>query len=284
MGDDATLLAGRLGLRDDALTDAAFTAEYPFAHRFAKIAGWNMHYFDTASDGSDGEPVVMVHGNPTWSYFYRTLAKRLAADGFRCLAMDHIGCGLSDKPQKYPYTLDRHIDNLDEWLAQALPGGEAFNLVVHDWGGPIGMGLALRHPERVRRVVVLNTSAFALGAMPRRITVCRVPWLGALLVRGLNAFAGGAAKMTTCPSLQQLGEPRRCAPFRAGHSAHGAGAFRRALRRHRRPPRLRARGKADAHPVGHARLVLHPLLPRPVEKSLPLRRSGRIRERGALSS
>ncbi len=197
MAEGAAPLAGRIGLGGNALLDRAFTDEYPFEHKYAKAAGWNMHYFDTGS----GEPVVMVHGNPSWSFLYRNLAKKLCAAGFRCLAPDHIGCGLSDKPQKYPYTLDRHIENFGEWIGQALPASETFNLVVHDWGGPIGMGYAVRHPERIRRVVVLNTSAFASGSMPRRITLCRVPWLGALLVRGFNAFAAGAARMTTVKPL-----------------------------------------------------------------------------------
>ncbi len=179
--------------------DDAFLREYPFERRYAKVGGWNMQYFDIGS-GDSGEPVVMVHGNPTWSFFYRNLAKNLSAAGFRCLAPDHIGCGLSDKPQEYRYTLDQHIDNLARWIGQTLPSGQ-FNLIVHDWGGPIGMGFAVRHPERIKRVVVLNTSAFATGTMPLRITICRVPTLGALLVRGLNAFAGLATKLTTVKPL-----------------------------------------------------------------------------------
>ncbi len=187
-------------LADGKLLDSDFKQEYPFDHRYARVNGWNLHYFDVGA----GEPVVMVHGNPTWSFFYRNLAKRLSG-GFRCLAPDHIGCGLSDKPQKYPYTLDNHIDNLAAWLDQALPpsgeDGGKFNLIVHDWGGPIGIGFAVRHPERIRRIVVLNTSAFTAGAMPWRITLCRVPWLGQALVRGLNAFAGLATRLTTLKPL-----------------------------------------------------------------------------------
>lgn len=179
------------------ITDEAFIREYPFEHRYAEVGGQKMHYFDAGT----GEPAVMVHGNPTWSFFYRNLAKTLSAAGFRCLAPDHIGCGLSDKPRNYPYTLDQHIDNLDDWLKHVLPNGEPFNLIVHDWGGPIGMGVAVRRPERIKHVVILNTSAFATGTMPLRITICRVPTLGALLVRGLNAFAGGATKMTTVKPL-----------------------------------------------------------------------------------
>ena len=200
--NDEKLWAKRIGLDENAFRNEAFRNEYPFEHKYAKVRGWNMHYFDTGA----GEPVVMVHGNPTWSFFYRNLAKSLRGS-FRCLAPDHIGCGLSDKPQKYPYTLDNHIDNLADWIDQALPasgdGGGKFNLVVHDWGGPIGMGFAVRHPERIKRVVVLNTSAFTAGTMPWRITICRVPGLGQVLVRGLNGFAGLATKLTTVKPLPE---------------------------------------------------------------------------------
>ncbi len=170
---------------------------YPFTqNRLALDAANRLHYVDEGN----GEPVVMLHGNPTWSFFYRNLILGLK-DKFRCLALDHMGCGLSDKPQDYPYTLQKHIDNLSRWIEAVLPPagaeGGAFNLVVHDWGGPIGIGYAARHPERIRRIVVLNTSAFSAGTMPLRIRLCRAPLLGEVLVRGLNAFAGLAARMTT---------------------------------------------------------------------------------------
>jgi haloalkane dehalogenase len=168
------------------------TILYPFAPHHVSLDGNRLHYIDEGK----GEPVVMLHGNPTWSFFYRNLVLGLR-DTFRCLALDHMGCGLSDKPQSYDYTLQKHIDNLSRWIDATLPDGERFNLVVHDWGGPIGIGYAARHPERIRRVVVLNTSAFTAGTMPLRIRLCRVPVLGEFLVRGLNAFAGGAAYMTT---------------------------------------------------------------------------------------
>ncbi len=197
---DGLLCAKRIGLNENALRDEEFRREYPFDHRYARVNGWNLHYFDAGS----GDPAVMVHGNPTWSFFYRNLAQRLQ-DSFRCLAPDHIGCGLSDKPQNYPYTLDNHIDNLGAWLDQVLPvsgpDGGKFNLIVHDWGGPIGMGFAVRHPERIKRIVVLNTSAFTAGTMPWRIKICRVPWLGQALVRGLNGFAGLATRLTTIKPL-----------------------------------------------------------------------------------
>lgn len=133
----------------------------------------------------------MLHGNPTWSFYYRDLILGLR-DRYRVIAPDHMGCGLSDKPQDYPYTLATHIDNVERLIDHL--GLADFTLVVHDWGGAIGFGYAMRHAERVRRFVVFNTAAF-LGRVPLRILACRTPLLGALAVRGLNAFAGAAVVM-----------------------------------------------------------------------------------------
>lgn len=188
--------AARIGLSREDVEDSDFRQLYPYADHFADIGGQQMHYLDVGS----GEPVVMLHGNPTWSFFYRHLVDGLA-DTHRCLVPDHIGCGFSDKPADYRYTMDTHIDNLAAWLDTVLPDGQQFNLVVHDWGGAIGMGYAVRHPERIKRVVILNTSAFIDGTMPLRIKLCRVPGLGAVLVRGFNLFAGLATLMTTVKPL-----------------------------------------------------------------------------------
>ncbi len=143
-------------------------------------------------DEGCGLPVVMVHGNPSWSYLYRNLVASLR-DRYRCIAPDHLGCGFSDKPQAYPYRLVNHIDNLERLLESLQV--ERCILVVHDWGGAIGLGWAGRHPERVAGVVVLNTAAFRSPRIPLRIAVCRWPLLGPLLVRGLNGFARAATVM-----------------------------------------------------------------------------------------
>ena len=147
-----------------------------------------MHYIDKG----EGPVVLMLHGNPTWSWMYRNLVQALAPH-FRCIVPDHIGCGLSDKPQDYPYTLSRHIRNV-RLLLEKL-GVEDFSLVAHDWGGAIGTGLAGRMPEKVRQIVLFNTGAFPSQEIPLRIAVCKVPYLGALLIRGGNAFAGMAVHM-----------------------------------------------------------------------------------------
>jgi haloalkane dehalogenase len=142
----------------------------------------------------------MVHGNPSWSYLYRNLVSALC-DRYRCIVPDHLGCGFSDKPQRYPYRLGNHLDNLDHLLAALVPDGPV-RLIVHDWGGAIGMGWAGRHPEQMAGAVVLNTAAFPSPRLPLRIAVCRWPLLGALLVRGLNGFARAAVHMAVTRRLR----------------------------------------------------------------------------------
>ncbi|RMG09442.1 MAG: alpha/beta fold hydrolase [Planctomycetota bacterium] len=137
----------------------------------------------------DAPPMLMLHGNPTWSFYYRNLVKAFAGD-FRCVVPDHMGAGLSDKPQRYPYTLAQHIENVQEVTDRLVL--RDVTLVVHDWGGAIGMGWAVRNPERVRRIVVLNTAAFRSQRIPFSIDLCRLPGFGALCIRGLNAFARAA--------------------------------------------------------------------------------------------
>ena len=169
--------------------DASSLAEYPFQPCFIEVnGGHRLAYLDEGQ----GPAVVMVHGNPSWSYLYRNLVSGLC-DRYRCIVPDHLGCGFSDKPAEYPYRLQNHIDNFER-LLEAL-GIERCILVVHDWGGAIGMGWAGRHPERVAGVVVLNTAAFRSNRLPLRIAICRWPLLGSLLVRGLNVFARAATFM-----------------------------------------------------------------------------------------
>lgn len=171
------------------MTAPRLLAEFPFTPRFLEVDGHRLAYLDEGS----GPPVVMVHGNPSWSYLYRNLVTALC-DRYRCIVPDHLGCGFSDKPQHHPYRLGNHLDNLDHLLAALVPDGPV-RLIVHDWGGAIGMGWAGRHPERVAGAVVLNTAAFPSPRLPLRIAVCRWPLLGALLVRGLNGFARAAVYM-----------------------------------------------------------------------------------------
>lgn len=169
-----------------------FAAEYPFEPRFLDVGGASLHYVDEGP--RDADPILFVHGNPTWSFLWRKLIASFSAR-LRCVAPDHIGCGWSDKPEDYPYTLEQHVANLVK-LVETLDL-KRITLVVHDWGGAIGMGLATRFPERIARLVVMNTAAFTGGKAPLRIRVCRTPLFGALAVRGFNAFAAAARLMAT---------------------------------------------------------------------------------------
>lgn len=162
--------------------------DYSFASQFVQIPGGRLHYLDEGQ----GQAVVMLHGNPTWSYFYRHLVQALS-DRFRVIVPDHIGCGMSDKPQDYNYCLENHINNIS-YLVDSLDISR-FSLVMHDWGGAIGMGYASRHSERIERLVILNTAAFRSQRLPLRIRLCGWPLIGALIVRGLNGFAWPATFM-----------------------------------------------------------------------------------------
>jgi cis-3-alkyl-4-acyloxetan-2-one decarboxylase len=170
-------------------------AEYPFApKRFATPAG-TLSYLD---EGQGDEAVVMVHGNPTWSYFYRNVVRALSPR-IRCIVPDHLGCGLSDKPQDWDYTLPNHIANLRALLDSLKL--RRIHLIVHDWGGPIGLGALLPQADKLGRVVILNTAAFADTVIPARIRFCRFPLLGELVVRGSNGFAWPATWMAVAKPL-----------------------------------------------------------------------------------
>ncbi len=168
---------------------------YPFTpHRFQVRPGLSMSYLDEGP--RDGEVVVMLHGNPSWSYYWRQLVAGLS-DRYRCIVPDHIGMGLSDKPDdsRYAYTLQSRVDDLDALLAHLGVTGP-MTLAVHDWGGMIGFGWALSHAEQVKRLVITNTAAFPLPAakpMPWQLSLGRDSKFGAFIIRAFNAFSAGAS-------------------------------------------------------------------------------------------
>jgi haloalkane dehalogenase len=156
--------------------------------------GLRLHYIDEGA----GDPVVMLHGNPTWSFYYRHLIDELR-DSHRVIVPDHIGCGLSDKPDdsRYDYTLSRRVEDLEALLDHLCLDRE-LTLVLHDWGGIIGMTYAARHPERIARLVVCNTAAFHIPAgksLPRVLSIFRDSPAGGWLARGLNLFVRGTIWM-----------------------------------------------------------------------------------------
>ncbi|MEO5565325.1 MAG: alpha/beta fold hydrolase [Luteimonas sp.] len=158
----------------------------------------------------EGEVVVMLHGNPSWSYYWRRLVLGLRdpapGKAYRCIVPDHIGMGLSDKPDdapdampRYDYTLQSRVDDLDT-LLDTLGITGPVTLVVHDWGGMVGFGWALSHMAQVKRLVILNTAAFPLPRakpMPWQLSMGRDSRLGGWLIRRFNLFARGAAWLGT---------------------------------------------------------------------------------------
>ncbi|SIT81002.1 alpha/beta fold hydrolase [Pontibacter indicus] len=128
---------------------------YPFAHHTLQLQTGQMHYVDEGQ----GEPIVFVHGTPTWSFVWRQQIKALSRT-HRCIAPDHLGFGLSDKPMNFAYTPEAHAHNLEQLIDQLQL--KDITLVVHDFGGPIGLSYALKHPENIRRLVILNTWMWSL--------------------------------------------------------------------------------------------------------------------------
>ena len=176
-----------------SLTADSWRIEYPFAQHFLELEpNVRMHYVDDGPNDNDASTILCVHGNPTWSFYYRSIISRFRHT-HRVVAIDHVGCGLSDKPQHYSYSLAQHTTNLvrliDELDLQKI------TLVIHDWGGAIGLGAAIERIERFRGLLVLNTAAFPPPYVPRRIAACRIPLLGSWAIRYANAFARAAIYM-----------------------------------------------------------------------------------------
>lgn len=163
---------------------------YDFDSHYVNIAEGRIHYVDEGS----GPTLLMVHGNPTWSYLYRHMIHGLK-DKFRCVAIDQLGFGLSDKPADADYSVRAHNRRLGEIIEQI--GLEKFTPVVQDWGGPITLRWAVDHKDRIERLVILNT----IGFVPKRedlnltkiwalglLGSLKTPLLGELLIRGLHLF------------------------------------------------------------------------------------------------
>jgi cis-3-alkyl-4-acyloxetan-2-one decarboxylase len=185
---------------------------YPWDGKSLDRHGLRYHYLDEGA----GEPILLLHGNPTWSFYYRSLVAGLRGE-YRVIVPDHIGMGLSDKPDdsRYRYRLASRVEDLAA-LIQALDLPR-ITLVMHDWGGMIGMGYASQHPEKIARIVLLNTAAFHLAApmrLPPSLRLVRNTALGALAVRGGGAFSRLAARLccTRRPLTRQLRDAY-CAPY-----------------------------------------------------------------------
>lgn len=167
------------------------TAMYPFANKYINIDGHTMHYIDEGR----GETLLFVHGTPSWSFEWRHLIKALSPN-YRRIAPDHIGFGLSDKPKDYNYTTKQHATNLEAFISQL--GLKNITLIVHDFGGPIGLNYAVKHPENVRRLVICNTWMWDCSNMPgyaKNVKILKSPLLP-FLYKYLNFSAKYAIPMS----------------------------------------------------------------------------------------
>ncbi|MEO1615023.1 MAG: alpha/beta fold hydrolase [Planctomycetota bacterium] len=177
----------------------------PDETQFLPLGGHRMAYHDQGPTelGDDGATILCVHGNPTWSFYYRKIAETFS-DRHRVIRVDHIGCGESDKPpsSRFEYRLSNHQANLATLIREL--DLQRIVLLAHDWGGAIGLGSLLAERKRFRGLMLLNTAAFPPPYIPRRISACRFPVLGPLAVRGANAFARAA--ITMAMSRTQMNE------------------------------------------------------------------------------
>ena len=156
-------------------------------------------------EAGQGAPVLFVHGNPTWSWLYRRAMDTVAGER-RAIAVDHVGMGRSDKPASYPYRLDQHAENLLALIRELDLNN--ITLVVHDWGGPIGLLAAVREPGRFSKLVLSNTAAFRSERMPWQIGLARSP-VGGFLLRGPNLFLRGLMRQGVVDPSKITSEERR---------------------------------------------------------------------------
>ncbi|MEJ2684398.1 MAG: alpha/beta fold hydrolase [Candidatus Sulfobium sp.] len=174
--------------------------EYPFESHSLQLEMGKMHYVDEGR----GEPILMLHGNPAWSFLYRHLVKGLSGK-YRCLAPDHIGFGLSDKPWNWSYYPEDHAVNLNR-LIEKLDLKD-LTLIVQDWGGPIGVSYAIKSPATVKRLIIMNTWMWSVRGDPyyERFSRFMGGPIGKFLIRRFNFFVRVLMK-------KLMGDPSRLPP------------------------------------------------------------------------
>jgi len=191
--------------------DWTFDGTWPYAPRYFDHPDGRLHFVDEGP--RDGRPVVMVHGNPTWGYVYRRFIEAVTRAGYRAIVPDHLGFGRSDKPDDPDvYRIEAHADRL-EALLESLDLHEA-SLLVQDWGGPIGLTWAARHPRRVRSLAVLNTFAHRPPGrvpLPLPLRLFRTPGVGEVMVKGMNAFVTQFLFKAGLAHPERLGPTERAA-------------------------------------------------------------------------
>jgi cis-3-alkyl-4-acyloxetan-2-one decarboxylase len=209
----------------EAALNGDFGGTFPFDPCFAEVGDVTLHYVDEGPP--DAPPLLFLHGNPTWSYLWRRPIAELSAAGHRCVALDHMGFGRSDKPPHLAaYTLQAHVDNTLAFV-DSLDLRDV-TLVAHDWGGPIGLGSLLERLDHVRGVVLMNTWAWELPSfLPPFLREFRSEGLGEILALGGNLFVesipGGMHRRDADPEMM----PAYRAPFPDYWSRAATLAFQR---------------------------------------------------------
>lgn len=203
---------------------------YPFKSNYIEIKPENseakplkMHYLDEGA----GEVLLMIHGNPTWSFFYRNLVKELSSS-YRCIVPDHIGSGLSDKPSasEYSYALTDRAENIHS-LVSSLDV-KNITLVLHDWGALVGMTYARRHPDKIKRIIVLNSAAFGLPdgrPFPWMIGMCKNRVVGPILIQQFNLFSIGSNIFCVKKKMDKRTADMYLYPYDSWKNRYGVLAF-----------------------------------------------------------
>ncbi|MCY4425945.1 MAG: alpha/beta fold hydrolase [Halieaceae bacterium] len=193
--------------------------EYPFDSRWFDCRGSDIHFVDEG----EGMPVVMCHGNPTWSFLYRNIIKELAGE-CRCIAYDLPGFGFSEHPDAYSYTPQEHVEGIEDFLLNHLQL-DKFILVMQDWGGPIGLDIASRHPDRVTGLVISSTFAWPPTTIGKVFSALLGSRLGQYLVLQRNFFAARLVPMLLGSEVPESVLQAYVAPFPTPDSRMGTAVF-----------------------------------------------------------
>jgi len=200
-------------------------SEYPFTSNYFDINGQKLHYIDVGK----GETILFVHGTPSWSFDYRNIIKKLK-EHYRCVAIDHIGFGLSDKPEHYDYSTQNHSKTLEKFVLEKQL--ENITLVVHDFGGAIGMNFAIQYSEKIKRLVILNSWLWSSKTDPDFVKVRKI--LKSPLLPFLYRYLNFSPKFILPKSFGDCKLPRHLVkqytkPFADKTQRNGALAFAKSL-------------------------------------------------------
>lgn len=199
--------------------------QYPFRSSYFPVNGHRLHHIDEGK----GEILLFVHGTPSWSFEYRHAIRQLK-DSYRCIAIDHVGFGLSDKPEHYDYSTPNHSKTLEKFVVEN--DLRNITLVVHDFGGPIGLSFAIDHPDRIRRVVVLNSWLWSSEGEPEFVKLSRI--LKSPLIPWLYRYLNFSPRYVLPKSFGDIKPDRKtlnhyAKPFATPSQRNGALAFVRSL-------------------------------------------------------